>query len=87
MTDRPGSTEEEARTRWCPFARTYDAPPAESAIVSGTNRQTGGAGDPCRCLASACMAWRGLGEYFDPTKGHYTERGYCGLAGCLEQPR
>lgn len=47
-------TEEEAKTKWCSFARTTD--PSESAAV---NRMAGGRPDPeARCLGSGCMAWR-----------------------------
>lgn len=77
-------TEEQAREKWCPFAR---------AIVLGTgdfgdfqlaiNRtDRGGASLAALCIASDCMAWRwkkskqdNLGTWMDPTHG------YCGLAG------
>lgn len=39
-------TEEEARTKWCPFDRTYLV--AQIEIDAGE----------CRCIASECMAWR-----------------------------
>lgn len=52
-------TEDEAKTKWCPFARVrgkYDdgptsafnrCPPFDNALVP-----------ECRCIASECMAWR-----------------------------
>lgn len=68
-------TEEEAKTRWCPFARAV-APVVDTSanVIGGTpaNRGSGGAPDPdCRCLASGCMAWR---------KPSGSQKGYCGLA-------
>lgn len=74
-------TEAEAKTKWCPFART------------GTHRrvgdiQMGGSGNrnaegellaAAKCLASGCMAWRQRfrGDEEVPSKG------YCGLAGTV----
>jgi hypothetical protein len=80
-------TEEEARERWCPFARSYDLlncdGDAEYRPVT-INRRRGGALDiDCRCIASECMAWRSIGERYDPTKGHYTAHGFCGLVGWI----
>jgi hypothetical protein len=75
-------TEKEASVLWCPFARSYDASPTlpDDMIASGTNRQTGGAGDKwCRCIASNCMAWR-----WDPHPDPFSRteaRGFCGLVG------
>ena len=60
-------TEEEAREKWCPFAREYDIERGIAGLA-GVNRPTEiGA----RCIASQCMAWR------------WTVRPYglCGLAG------
>lgn len=54
-------TEEEARRKWCPFAR-WD--PGVSDNGAATNRH-GDGGKPFitqtaayRCIASSCMAWR-----------------------------
>lgn len=48
-------TEEEAKTKWCPFARVG----GETSGLGSLNRD--GAKGPieqARCIASACMAWR-----------------------------
>jgi hypothetical protein len=45
-------TEDEAMTKWCPFAM---APGASFALNRGPE---GVANGRCMCLASACMAWR-----------------------------
>lgn len=72
-------TEEEAKTKWCPFPRNE-----KDFAVHGT-----------RCLASQCMAWRwdmvrnpdyttyaAVGLTPDPTPQyiHSKEHGHCGLA-------
>lgn len=47
-------TEDEAKTKWCPFARSA---PSRGAVIY--NRD--GAGNPyVLCIGSACMAWRPL---------------------------
>lgn len=75
-------TEEEARTRWCPFAREG------YASTGGYNRWGGAFGDGLHCFASQCMAWRAETRRMpDPEKSSSgwrkepTGRGYCGLAG------
>jgi hypothetical protein len=71
-------TEEEARTKWCPFARV-----CTDTHAGSFNRYTQGEaeGGPSNCIASACMAWRTyVTERADD--GTPTAReGYCGLAG------
>lgn len=80
-------TEEDARKKWCPFARvvpqeadTYEMGPAGNRIQLQRDRKTvsSGAIKTAMCLASACMAWRvrRTGELRSPVYG-----GYCGLAG------
>lgn len=87
-------TEEEAKTKWCPFVRFtgklgYDLAP---------NRSERGE-DTTRCIGSACMAWRehrktvvtrddgsivGPGEVYLVDKSRSEEvviGGHCGLAG------
>ena len=68
-------TEDEARKRWCPFARNRAIPCVDSEgndvlIVASDDE-----GEPLgsNCIASDCMAWhwhRGV-----------PAGGYCGLAG------
>ena len=58
-------SEDEAKTKWCPFARISDT----TAPVSVNRPET--YVDVTRCLGSVCMAWRREGE----------RHGFCGLAG------
>lgn len=82
-------TEQEASTRWCPFAR-YAVSDQPGANRWKQSEPTPHALNPvpCRCIASQCMAWRwaattmiapGTGEWFDEKTGG-DARGYCGLA-------
>lgn len=81
-------TEDDARKRWCPFARTYhpetDAD-GETVAVASVNRARDGDPDPwCLCIASDCMTWRwniSEGEQRQMGAGHLPRHGYCGLAG------
>lgn len=61
-------TEEEAKTKWCPFSRAlmFDNRTLDAKSVSmtgGVNRVIGkhivnADAAPTNCIASACMAWR-----------------------------
>lgn len=59
-------TEEEAKTKWCPFARfVIDAQtvfPTGNRFdgQGGTSRTAVEASEQCHCIGSACMAWRWL---------------------------
>ena len=87
-------TEEEAKQKWCPFARD-----AESNAAGYTTTNT-----TAKCIGSACMAWRcgtrGAvkhretnvvrflmpGDTYNPLEEIHFEaddrsNGYCGLAG------
>ena len=60
-------TEDEAKTKWCPFTRAW-------ALNSGaTNRRPG---ETHNCMGSGCMAWRLERNISDEVIG-----GYCGLVG------
>ena len=68
-------TEDEAKTKWCPFAKALD-PTGKVASNRMDYDFESGANNPdpdCLCLGSGCMAWR------------WTEiesrNGHCGLAG------
>lgn len=77
-------TEDEAKTKWCPFVRTANAtvrPASEEwpGIFMGTiavNRSSPDAATPAPCIASECMAWRWI-------EGKRNTEGYCGLAGAV----
>lgn len=90
-------TEQEAREKWCPFARIPGRVVAGDNHVLGFASQNrgmamGGTLEPCMCVASKCMAWRkgptiGVGpngeKHDRDLDGRTTwlETGYCGLAG------
>ena len=78
-------TEEEAKTRWCPFARVV-----ESGAVNSYNRSLSSDCPPAaRCIGSACMAFRcaAVTNYGQPVVDENGDQvfsshaGYCGLAG------
>lgn len=75
-------TEDEAKTKWCPFARqatlqtedhygtTQPAGPVANRWVAGPH--SGGRKPKSRitlCMASACMAWRRSVAMFDRSTG------------------
>lgn len=68
-------TEEDARQKWCPFARTFDGPivAQKVAAVASVNRIGNEISIHCRCVAAECMAWRW--DKLSAGEGH------CGLAG------
>jgi len=85
-------TEDEAKTKWCPFARVVGA--RNGAVLleqSAYNRSYEIGPDDTLlwkspCVASECMAWRWTHPGFDhdivgnPIEPQPAE-GYCGLAG------
>lgn len=66
-------TEDEAKTKWCPFVRH-----ANGSNGAGVNRiNWDRTYDYANCIGSACMAWR-----WDSIKPLQPSRdGHCGLAG------
>lgn len=78
-------TEQAARTKWCPHARTYSYPPeaVDGTAVGGVNR--GSLGATVNCTGSACMAWRWSEQERD--NGPDAARtGFCGLAYSVRLP-
>lgn len=83
-------TEAEAKTKWCPFARS--APPAFGAVAmpGSMAAQLGGAlpRENFQCVGSVCMAWRWLPDneqtrgqsYAHPDESDPPPLGFCGLA-------
>lgn len=78
-------TEEEAKDRWCPFARVNAADDLSTPAVNRWGR-----GDPndsiTLCIASSCMMWRWDAEPVPQPEDGFDdkmvcERGHCGLAG------
>lgn len=69
-------TEEEAKGRWCPFARVLRSSPTG---LAGVNRDGDRIDPRTICFGSACMAWRKDHDSNYDGKGNL--RGYCGLAG------
>lgn len=67
-------TEEEAKTKWCPFASSRLLVWQKSQGVQVNKFYSDNTGEPhVNCLASDCMAWR-CGE-------KNSAESYCGLAG------
>lgn len=77
-------TEDEAKLRWCPFARVTDNGCATNRHA-GTKKGKDGKPRILRgnalCIASECMAWRW--DEWDANGGRQMTKthGYCGLAG------
>lgn len=82
-------TEEEAKTKWCPFARVgvrwMDSQAASLADLTAVAVNRGeNAAEQARCLGSACMAWRWTSGWplpDDPLLVSERYAGFCGLAG------
>lgn len=79
-------TEDEARQKWCPFARVAYPESISGCNVINRLYNTPSPG-PCRCIASGCMVWRWEIRNVEPPEGEILlpeksdEEGYCGLAG------
>ena len=87
------NTEDEAKTKWCPFARVpvvdaHGNVPTGAAIVNRHSSGVRAVGS--HCIGSACMAWRWdakqlVWQYRPTDKPARPEcrQGFCGLAGKL----
>jgi hypothetical protein len=88
-------TEDEAKERWCPFARLIPIGSNPDGTAKATDLPAGNrmaqvdyeGGDMkenafTQCIASQCMAWQWDGPEYDSQGSKYSHRrGYCGLAG------
>ena len=83
-------TEEEAKTKWCPFGRCVEK--AWDAVVTLNDPRGDPGGDKTMCIASQCMAWRWgtkpskwkhiTGNIYVPVWDEADlQAGFCGLAG------
>lgn len=69
-------TEEESKTKWCPFSRCFDKGFRDG--IAGYNRCEDGATPVltgAQCQGSACMAWRDTWGPFNATTGKLLEWG------------
>ena len=87
-------TEDEAKTKWCPFARV------DNTAANRVSAQSFAPGGDALCIGSACMAWRSRPQWrvrsdypwvdgvpHGDNKGPNNETraaGFCGLAGELK---
>jgi hypothetical protein len=83
-------TQDEAKTKWCPFARTVQFDVIDAGASSPRNRVQSTKGSNAgtlyadtlagaKCIASACMAWRWVA--WNDVERIPDDHGYCGLAG------
>ena len=75
-------TEEEAKTKWCPFVRLHGGDMSFNRYGAGETPPMG------LCIGSACMAWRWVVDeignprvFATQTLGEEVRLGSCGLAG------
>lgn len=85
-------TEDEAKTKWCPFARIICDSIDGKTHVGPFNRMTlNTKPDETRippsgnCIGSDCMAWR-IKDYGLDKENNPVPYGYCGLAGISRLP-
>ena len=93
-------TPDEARTKWCPFARVglviTDTPGAQPT-VNAVNRyvaatgagkmEHSGVAQGAHCIADGCMAWRWGPKPHPAIQSNPPQQrsGYCGLTGSQER--
>ena len=80
-------TEQEAKTKWCPMARTVSDTRNHATANRLVDRGPSNADSDCMCLVSDCMMWRwddktvlSEGHFGTYTIKDYTH-GHCGLGG------
>ena len=81
-------TEDEAKTKWCPFVRLLTEVGTGNRVLCKDVLSIND--EPTNCIGSQCMAWRWNG-WQDPNGRRYANKsgdrvhfGYCGLAGEVE---
>jgi hypothetical protein len=83
-------TEDEAKKKWCPYARVGAYTDKGQIMAITVNRDPRDeVSEGCLCLGSECMAWRETyamsrsNPACTPETGHQRSLvgGYCGLAG------
>lgn len=76
-------TEDEARQKWCPFVRHFNAlyQPCGNSLVSMLSQMGDRNVEPFHCIASGCMMWEFDLPDAHPDASNRTPTGYCGLAG------
>ena len=78
-------TEQEAKTKWCPMARTVSDTRNHATANRLVDRGPSNADSDCMCLVSDCMMWRWDEEpryqKCDLPPIPNTGYGHCGLAG------
>lgn len=88
-------TESEAKTKWCPLARTgifqsashgYGVGVGGVAVNRGVYALQDGTSPinperDCKCVASACMFWRENQPAIEAAHGRTDAQGFCGAAG------
>ena len=88
-------TEEEAKGKWCPFARVSEYIPEREASedgavghVMGFNRVQGCKPNgeeatiipgAAQCIGSGCMAWKDDGDVWSEVHDKYITMGRCGM--------
>jgi hypothetical protein len=72
-------TEEEAKQKWCPFAKPGQTLPDLCGEIRGNREMTGAADPGALCLGSDCMAWRWSSWTTDIDGERIGLTGYCGL--------
>ena len=77
-------TEDEARTKWCPFARVVERQNDQSYNRCVIVQQYGGAEAlpipiGAKCVASECACWVVDAGATVPPGEHSTAQGHCGL--------